>query len=237
MDDELRQYLRNLGLHKILEILDESLAKATADDMPHEELLLRLMRAQYHDKVERAMEYRKKQARLPFQWSLKSFPFKRQPGVSRRQIMNLATLDFIARSENIVFQGKSGVGKTGLGIGLMLQALESGYRCYYIKAQDLLDEMYASLADRSTTKLIRKLARVDVLQIDELGYMVVRPEQANVLFRLMDERYMKKPTIITTNLEYEEWGDLLKNPSMVEALLSRLQHRCHTIRIDGPSLR
>ncbi len=119
----------------------------------------------------------------------------------------------------------------------MLQALESGYRALFVKAQDLFDEMYASLADRSTPKYVRSLAKVDVLTIDEMGYANVRPEQANIFFRLMEERYMRKPTIITTNLAYDEWHRFLGNPPMVEALLSRLLHRCHTIVVDGPSLR
>ena len=121
--------------------------------------------------------------------------------------------------------------------GLLLKALQNGYRGMFVRAQDLFDEMYASLADRSTPKYIRSLAKVDVLTIDEMGYANVRPEQANIFFRLMEERYMRKPTIITTNLAYDEWHRFLGNPPMVEALLSRLLHRCHTITIDGPSLR
>lgn len=237
MDDELRQYLKNLHLKRILEILEEEIAAARTNDSTYEEFLLRLCRAQWHERLEKALEWRRKRARLPFPWSLKTFPFKKQPGVNRRQIKGLETLDFIRRTENVVFVGKTGVGKTGLAIGLLLQALESGYRALFVKAQDLFDEMYASLADRSTPKYIRQLARVDVLAIDEMGYANVRPEQANVFFRLMEERYMKKPTIITTNLAYDEWHHFLGNPPMVDALLSRLLHRCHTIIIDGPSLR
>ena len=237
MDDELRQYLKNLRLSRMIELFDEEIAIARLNDSTYEEFLLRLLRAQWHDRQEKALEWRKKRARLPFPWTLKSFPFKKQPGVSRRQINGLATLDFISRAENIVFVGKTGVGKTGLASGLLLQALESGYRALFVKAQDLFDEMYASLADRSTPKYVRSLAKVDVLAIDEMGYANVRPEQANIFFRLMEERYMRKPTIITTNLAYDEWHRFLGNPPMVEALLSRLLHRCHTITIDGPSLR
>jgi len=237
MDDELRQYLRNLRLSRMIEIFDEELTIARENDSTYEEFLLRLVRVQWQHRLEKALEWRKKRARLPFPWTLKSFPFKQQPGVNRRQINGLATLDFIPRAENIVFVGKTGVGKTGLASGLLLQALESGYRALFVKAQDLFDEMYASLADRSTPKYIRRLAKVDVLAIDELGYLNARPEQANIFFRLMEERYMRKPTIITTNLAYDEWHRFLGNPSMVEALLSRLLHHCHTIVIDGPSLR
>ena len=76
-----------------------------------------------------------------------------------------------------------------------------------------------------------------MLCIDELGYLTIRPEQANIFFKLMEERYTKRPTVITTNLDYDEWHGFLGNKPMVEALLSRLRHRCHTVRIDGPSLR
>ena len=97
--------------------------------------------------------------------------------------------------------------------------------------------MYASLADRSSRALLNRLARVDLLVIDEMGYLNLRPEQTNIFFKLMEERYRQRPTIITTNLEYDEWHNFLGNKALVDALLSRLRHQCHTIRIDGPSLR
>ena len=146
-------------------------------------------------------------------------------------------MEFIAKAENIVFSGPTGVGKTGLSCGLVLKALENGYRCQFIRAQDLFDEMYASLADRSTRQLLKRLARLDVLLIDEFGYLNLKPEQSNIFFKLMEERYRRHSTIITTNLMYDEWPNFLGNRPMVEALLSRLRHFCHTVHIDGPSLR
>jgi len=97
--------------------------------------------------------------------------------------------------------------------------------------------MYASLADRSTRKLLKHLAGLDLIVIDEMGYLNLRSEQTNIFFKLMDERYNRRATIITTNLEYEDWYELLGQKNMVEALLDRLRHHCHTLRIDGPSLR
>jgi DNA replication protein DnaC len=99
------------------------------------------------------------------------------------------------------------------------------------------DEMYASLADRASRKLIRRWARLDVLLIDEVGYLNLRPEQTNIFFKLMEERYRRKATLITTNLEYDQWARLLGNKDLTEALLSRLRHQCQTIHINGPSLR
>jgi DNA replication protein DnaC len=97
--------------------------------------------------------------------------------------------------------------------------------------------MYASLADRSSRQLINKLAAFPLLVIDELGYLNVKPEQSNIFFKLMEERYTRRSTIITTNLDFPEWQNFLGNPSLVDALLSRLRHHCHTLRIDGVSLR
>ena len=106
-----------------------------------------------------------------------------------------------------------------------------------IAAQALLDELYASLADRSTARLLKRLSSMQVLLIDELGYLSLKPEQVNAFFRLMDARYNRVSTIITTNLELSDWYELFQKKPLVDALLDRLQHHCITIRIDGPSLR
>jgi DNA replication protein DnaC len=143
----------------------------------------------------------------------------------------------VAKKENIVFVGPTGTGKTGLASALLLKALENGYRGLFVRAQDLFDEMYASLADRSSRKLLNRLMTADVLLIDEMGYLNLRPEQTNLFFKLMEERYTRKSTIITTNLDYDDWYAFLGRKEMVGALLSRLRHHCHTLRIDGPSLR
>ena len=237
LNEELEQLLKNLRLKKTLEILEEELAHAQQGDSTYEAFLLRLLRAQWHHRQETALEWRIKRARLPECWTIESFPFQRQKGISRRQINTFAGLDFVPKAENLVFIGPTGVGKTGLATGLLLKAIQNGYRALFMKAQDLFDEMYASLADRSTRKLVNQLARVDVLCVDEMGYLTIKPEQSNIFFKLMEERYTRKSTIITTNLAYEEWHQFLGNRSMVEALLSRLRHRCHTVEIDGPSLR
>src|SRR3989475_118858 len=192
MTEETQQLLENLRLKKMATILDQELENAKNNSPSYSEFLLRLLQAQWHERQEKCLQYRIQQARLPEQWTLESFPFKKQPGVSRRQIQELAELEFIPRAENIVFIGPTGVGKTGLASGLLLKALQNGYRGLFIKAQDLLDEMYASLADRSSRKLIKRLVRVDALLIDELGYVNVRPEQTNIFFKLMEERYGRK---------------------------------------------
>jgi DNA replication protein DnaC len=237
MTEELEQLLKNLKLRRMLEIYDEQLRAADKDDISYSDFVTRLVRAQWQSRQEGALEWRIRRAKLPERWTLETFPFARQPGVNRKQIRGFAELEFIAKAENVVLVGPTGRGKTGLACGLLLKALENGYRCQFVRAQDLFDEMYASLADRSTRQLLKRLARLDVLLIDEFGYLNLKPEQSNIFFKLMEERYHQHSTIITTNLVYDEWPNFLGNRPMVEAMLSRLRHYCHTVVIDGPSLR
>jgi len=236
-NDEMEQLLKNLHLNRIQVIYGEQLKIAEKDDVSYTEFVTRLLRAQWHHRQETALAWRIKRASLPECWSLSSFPFERQPGVNRKQIHTLAELDFVAKAENLVLVGGAGVGKTGLATGLLLKALENGYRCQFIRAQDLFDDMYASLADRSSRQLLNRLGRLDVLLVDELGYLTLKPEQSNIFFKLMEERYHRHSTVITTNLDYGEWGNFLGNRTMVDAMLSRVRHYCHTIRIDGIDLR
>lgn len=239
MTDEIDQLLKNLHLRRMRDIFDEEVAYAQEHNLTHREFAARLLRAQWHATQESALAYRITRACLPEKdWTLETFPFKRQPGVNAKQIRAFAELDFVPKGENIVFIGPTAVGKSGLACGILLKALQNGHRGFFIAAQDLFDEMYTSLADRSSRKLVNRLARVDVLVIDEMGYLNLKPEQTNIFFKLMEERYsLRRPTLVTTNLDYSEWANFLGNKALVNALLSRLRERCHTIRIDGPPLR
>jgi len=239
MNDDLDQLLRNLRLHRLREIIERELERANkAKKKPgYAEFVARLLREQYQYQRERSLAYRIRQARMPEQWTLETFPFRKQTGVHEPTIRQLAELDFIPQAHNLVFIGDTGVGKSGLAMSILRKALDNGYRGLFVKAQDLFDDMYQSLADRSSRKLLNRLASIDILLIDEMGYLNLRPEQSNIFFKLMEERYNRKSTLITTNLKYDDWYSFLGNKQMVAALLSRLRHRCHTIEIDGPSLR
>ncbi len=235
--EQIHEQLARLRLHGIDAALDAELDRAEAEGSPAAEVLWRLLAAQEAHRREKRLAYRLTQAKLPWQWTLESFPFARQPGVDRSQIRALAGLDFLRRNENILLIGPPGTGKTGIAIALLREACLNGHAARFYNAQLLLDELYASLADRSTPKLLAQLARFQPMLIDELGYLSLKPEQSNAFFRLMDQRYGRVSTIITTNLEPCAWYELFANKPLVDALLDRLMHRCIIIRIDGPSLR
>lgn len=237
MRKKIHQLLIDLRLKGIQNVLDTELDAAEKKGTAIEKVLYRMLCEELAFRQERSMHNRIHHAKIPWDFTLKTFPFDKQPGVKKSQIMSLAGLSFIERAENIVFVGSPGTGKSGLAIGLLRQALINGYRGRFYNAQDLVDELYASLADRSTPKLIKRLCNYPVLLIDELGYLTLNSEQVNAFFKLMGERYGNASTIITTNLDYPDWYGLFKRKTLVDALLDRLKHRCITININGPSLR
>jgi DNA replication protein DnaC len=237
MKQEIHKLLEELKFKGMAEILDQQIALAESGTSI-QNIICNILKEELRYRQERNLINRIRSAKMPWDWTLNSFPFELQPGVNKNQIMTLAGLDFLERGENIILHGKTGVGKSGLTVGILRQALISGCRGRFYDVQRLLDDLYASLADRSTTKLLNALCRYDILLLDELGYLTLNKEQMNAFFKLMKERYEAgKSTIITTNLEPENWYHLLKPKDMVDALLDRLYHRCVVIKIDGQSLR
>jgi DNA replication protein DnaC len=229
--------LERLRLRGMGQALESVLREAEQQGRAASDVLLQLLEIEYQERNERALVNRLHNAKMPEQWSIDTFPFKKQPSINKSQIMSLAKLEFIKHSENVIFIGKPGAGKTGLAMSLLRLALINGYRGRFYNAQDLLNELYASLADRSTSKLLNTIANYDILVIDELGYLTLTTEQINIFFKLIDMRYHKKSTLITTNLKFEAWYDVFNNKDLVDAMLDRFKHYCTVIAIEGDSLR
>jgi DNA replication protein DnaC len=237
MRDKLQALLTRLRFDGMAAALDSELERAEQEGTTAPELLYRLLCEEASSQRQRSLAYRLKQARLPWDWTLDTFPFEQQPSLNKGQIKALAGLDFLSRANNIVLTGNTGTGKTGIAIGILREACLNGYRGRFYDAQDLLDELYASLADRSTSRLLKRLSRLQPLVIDKVDNLNVKPEQANAFFRLIDQRYNRVSTIITTSLDLADWYELFEKKDLVDALLDRLRHRCISITIDGPSLR
>ena len=226
MLDDIHSLMDALKLRYARAAVAESLKAAQKDKPSYSAFLADLLRGEYEGQRNRATAGRLRRSGLREFWGLDTFPFHIQKCVNKKLIYELAELDFIARGESLVFVGQAAVGKSGLASAILLKALYAGHRGLAIRAQDLFDAMRASHADRTTRAFFQRLARLDVLLVDEFGYLSTPdPQQFNDFFRLMDDRCNRKTTILTTNLGYDEWGKFLGNGPLVAALLSRGRHR------------
>jgi len=230
MIDDIHAILEVLKLRHARTAVAEALKAAQKEKPSYSAFLLELLRREHEGQRNRAIASRLKRSGLDEFWTLETFPFNIQKCVNKRTIYELAELDFINRGESAVFIGQAGVGKSGLASGILMKAIYAGRRCQAIKADKLFDDLRASHADRATRSRIQSLSRLDLLLIEELGYVeALEPRQVNDFFRLMDNRCNRKSTVITTNLGFEEWGKFLGNGPLVAALLSRLLQKCRTI--------
>lgn len=237
-DLDLEQGLKDLKLTRMAEKLQETLRVAQKEKWSYKRLLRHLVGEEQSSRKESALNRKIAYAWIPEGWTIETFPYHLQPGVDRAQINHLAELEFARQGQNLTFLGPTGVGKTGLGSGLLLKGLLNGFTGIRRKVQEVLDDLLRSIADHRTKYLLKRYSGLDILMCDELGYLNLNEDQANLFFTLMDNRHRaRKSTIITTNMGYDEWGKFLKNAAMTSALVSRFRQRCVTIVIEGPDLR
>lgn len=228
MNESLSEKLRFLRLNRLATHWEEDLQAAARQRLSHAALLTHVIEAEYRVKCDQARQQRLKRARLPEPWTMETFPFARQPKLNRKAIMALYdTLDFIPKAQNIIWLGGTGVGKTGLATSFLVRAIQQGCSGRYVLFAELITQLYHAVADHSQTGVLKKYLNCDVLCIDELGYIETEPVQVGLFFNLMQRRHKKKPTLITSNLGFREWGSFLKNDHLTAALIDRLSESSH----------
>lgn len=178
-----------------------------------------------------------KVANFPFLKEIKDFDFGFQPSIDKTKIMDLMTLRFIENSENIIFCGTPGVGKTNLSVSIGIAAAMQRYCVYFITFQDLISQLKKAASENRLDARIKWFCRYKLLIIDELGYQRMDTDSANLFFNLISKRYEKSSTIITTNSPFSKWADIFQEPVLTNALLDRLLHHCSIMNINGPSYR
>lgn len=236
----IKEYLKTLKLDRIAASLDEELAKAARETTPGAELLERLFALETNALTERRIERRIKEAKLPERKLLSDFNFNFQTGVDKRQIMELATLGFAGRRQGVIIAGNSGTGKSHIAKALLFTGCQKNFRCRYVTATAMLQELLSSLADNSLEQKLKVFLTPEILLIDELGFDRIEQHDARIacLFhKVIDGRYCKGSTIITTNIDFKELGDYLGDPVITAATVDRMIHHSVIISIEGPSWR
>ena len=165
---------------------------------------------------------------------METYPFHKQPKLSKKKILSLYdAFDFVANNQNIVWLGRTGCGKTGLATSFLVEAINRGYTGRHVLFPELVGELYASVADHSEDKIIKRYLSYDCLLIDEVGYVEVEPVQVGLFFTLMHKRHRRRSTLITSNLGFSEWRSFLKNDHLTAALIDRLTENSHVINMKN----
>lgn len=234
VDEELIAILKYLRLGRLLSHWDETLETARKGRYSSERLLKYVLEEEYRAKRENARLLRRQRANIPEMLEMETFPWSRQPKLDRRKIMSYYDgFDYMTKQRGMVWMGPTGCGKTGLATAFLLQAIDRGYRGYFITFPELLQELFQSLADRSEGKVLRRYLSYDCLVIDEVGYVEVEPAQVGQFFTLMHKRHKKKTTLITSNLGFAEWGSFLRNVQLTGALMDRLTASSYVINMKN----
>ena len=247
--EHTRSLLEQMGLLTAAQLLDAQLEQSLHSQQTYVQFLHDLLSSEQQERQRKSRETRLKLARLPHHKQLEEFDFTFQPSIDKRQIEELGTLAFVARNENVIFLGPPGVGKTHLSVGLALRALDAGMVVYYttlsrthlsvglaLRALDAgmvvyyttLSRLIADLKKAQTQGHLERRWRIylrpALLVIDEVGYMQLNRQEAELLFRLISERYEHGSVILTSNKYFSDWGELLSDNVLATALLDRLLH-------------
>jgi len=237
---QLHEHLLLLKLCRLEKTLDEQLAHAAREQTPVSEVLAHLIAIEAENLIERRIERRINESRLPTRKLLADFDFAFQPGLDKAQVMELASLAFVQRTQSLILAGGSGTGKSHIAMALLLLGCQRRYRCRYTTASAMLADLMAGLADDSLERKLKAYTAVDLLLIDEVGFDRLEQESArnaSLFFKVIEARYAKRSTLLTTNIDFKVLGDYLGDPVITASMVDRLVHHAIIISIDGPSYR
>lgn len=235
MIPRLELQLKSLSLTKMLAHYQEEAQKAAQEKLTYEAYLARLIELEAMSKLDRAINVKINKARFPTVKTIEAFDFSFQPQLNEKEIIRLASLDFIEKKENLLFLGPPGVSKTHLAVAFGVKACMAKYRVLFTRTQDLLTDLRVAHKTGRLGQTLLSLSRLDLLILDELGYLPISPEQANLLFQLVSLRYEKGAIILTSNYGFEDWGPIFTDQVIATAIIDRLVHHSHIF--NGNSFR
>ena len=233
--EKVHEYLSRLGLTTIENTIDSYLE--SSHDRPVMEILDHLLSEELKHKISRKTENMLKWSGFPFHKTIDDFDFSFQPSIDRSVIDELMTMRYIHNTENVVFLGPPGVGKTHLSIALGMRSIMSDIPAYYISAVKLVQTLKRDYDLKRLEYRIKTYSRFKLMIVDEIGYLPLTREESNLFFQFVSSRYEKRSTIYTSNKSFSEWGEVPGDQVMAAAVLDRILHHCTVINIKGESYR
>lgn len=234
---KLLNNLETLKLEKMYSYVLAYLDTVIKDNISVLDALIHLTDKEIEYKNEMASKIQITVAGFPFVKKVEDFNFDFQPSVNKAEINNLCTLRFIENKENILFYGTPGVGKTHLATAIGVEAASKRYLTYFISCHDLIQNLRKAYDENRLEARLKHYNKYKLLIIDEIGYLPIDKLGANLFFQLITKRYEHNSTIITTNQPFSKWGDVFSDVTLANAILDRLLHHSHIIKIVGPSYR
>lgn len=237
LDQSIREYCKVLSLPVVASCYEREAELAAKAKSSYQGYLYRVLQQQVVVRVDNSINTKLKKANFPFIKTLEQYDFSYQPQVDERLIRELGSLNFLSQAKNIIFIGPPGVGKTHLAVAFGVIAARARKRVKFFVAEELLNELLLGEVSRRLPQLLDTLSRIDLLIIDELGYVNFSKEASGLFFKLISKRYEKTSTIITSNKPFEEWGEIFNDEVVAAAILDRLLHHCYPFLIQGKSYR
>lgn len=237
----ITDYLKRLRLPVIASSYERLAEEAIANKVSYEDYLCCLLEQQIEVREANGRKRRISEAKFPVLKTLDAFNFDEIPSLDKSLVLRLFKGTYIPEQENVIFIGGQGTGKTHLAIALGVQACHQGRKVKFFSTADLIHRLLEARDEKELLSCKQELLKYDLLILDELGMldsdMNYSPEGSSLLFQVIGARYERRSTLITTNLEFEEWGGVFGSKKLTAALLDRLTHRCHIVEANGESYR
>jgi DNA replication protein DnaC len=233
----LDHHLKALRLPTMLREYDRIARQCAAEDVDYPRYLLRMAEMELLDRERRATERRIRQAKFPVTKSLDSFDFLALPTLNKAMVLELTRCEFLSRKENVLLLGNSGTGKTHIALALGLAACQQGHRVRFTTAAALVHELIEARDEKKLLRFQKQIASYELLIVDELGFVPLSKTGAELLFEMLSQRYERGSTMLTSNLPFAEWTEVLGSERLTGALLDRLTHHVHILEMNGDSYR
>lgn len=237
IDEKIKLISKELKLPYISKSFKADIQEANKDNKTHDQFLYELLEKEYDLRTENGKKNRIRNARFPYKKHIEDLVIEDLPEDARNKVKIFSSLEFIETGQNIILAGNPGTGKTHMAIGLGIKACNAGYKVLFTTIPLLVNELKESRSDKTLRAFEKRFEKYDLIIADELGYISFDKEASELLFTYLSLRAGRKSTIITTNLSFERWDEIFKDPVMTAAMIDRLTHKSYIVNMNGNSYR